>query len=274
MYSIARSRQLDDRVSTSTSSTCSSRALMTSNSFHSVKADGLYHHYDDCSAAKPILQNISLSVGQGTFCMLKGISGCGKSTLLAILAGLLKPSQGRLEVLGTDLWCLNDVQREAFRLRHFGFVFQSCHLFPALTARQQLELVLYWGEGEAGARVRSRVNEMLERLNLHDKADRRPAQLSGGERQRVAIGRALVKRPAICFADEPTSALDPVNAEEAMRLFQNAARDLGTTVILISHDERLERFADRTWLLKDGRLQTTQSSPRASSSSARPHLPR
>src|SRR5262249_4727869 len=159
--------------------------------------------------------------------------------LLAVLAGLLAPTSGQVLALGEDLWSLSPARQEQFRRRHFGFIFQGYNLFPALTAREQLELVLRWGENLSGRQARRRATGMLERLGLGDKMHLRPSELSGGEKQRVAIGRALVKEPRVCFADEPTSALDWAHGQEVTKLLQAAARERGATVLVVTHDPRL-----------------------------------
>ncbi|MCC6419047.1 MAG: ATP-binding cassette domain-containing protein, partial [Gemmataceae bacterium] len=153
------------------------------------------------------LADVSLDLYPGQLALLMGPSGSGKSTLLAVLSGLLKPDGGRVLTLGQNLWDLTERQREDFRLKHCGFIFQGYNLFPALTARQQLEMVLRWGRGTGSREARRRADEILSLLGLAKKASLRPAQMSGGEKQRVAIGRALIKEPTFCFADEPTSAL-------------------------------------------------------------------
>jgi putative ABC transport system ATP-binding protein len=200
------------------------------------------------------LQDVGLELHRGELCLLMGPSGSGKSTLLAVLSGLLRPNAGRVWVLGEDLWALDERRQEQFRQRHFGFIFQGYNLFPALTARQQLEIVLRWGEGVPAGEARQRAKDVLGLLGLAAKGHLRPAQLSGGEKQRVAIGRALVKEPAFCFADEPTSALDWSHGQEVVRLLRAAARDRGACVLVVSHDHRLLPFADRVFHLQDGRL--------------------
>jgi ABC-type uncharacterized transport system YnjBCD ATPase subunit len=137
-----------------------------------------------------------------------GPSGCGKSTLLAVLSGLLKPEEGEVVALGTRLWSLTDAQREEFRRRYCGFVFQDYNLFPALTARQQLEIAVDWASFLPPKVGHQLAVELLNTFGLRGKTHLRPHQLSGGEKQRVAVARALVKRPALIFADEPTSSLD------------------------------------------------------------------
>jgi putative ABC transport system ATP-binding protein len=183
-----------------------------------------------------------------------GPSGSGKSTLLAVLSGLLRPSSGQVAALGQDLWALSERQRECFRLRHCGFIFQGYNLFPALTARQQLEIVLRWGEGTSRQEARRRAAEMLGILGLVKKGPLRPAQLSGGEKQRVAVARALVKDPTLCFADEPTGALDWTNGEHVIELLRTRAHEGGGTVLVSSHDARIIPYADRVCYLEDGKL--------------------
>jgi putative ABC transport system ATP-binding protein len=200
------------------------------------------------------LAEVSLDLFPGQIALLMGPSGSGKSTLLSVLSALLRPDQGTVTALGENLWELSDKARERFRLRHFGFIFQGYNLFPALTARQQLELVVRWGEGSGRREARQRAEEMLDLLGLGRKMHLRPGQLSGGEKQRVAIGRALIKEPAVCFADEPTSALDWSHGAHVVELLRAAAHDRGATILVVSHDSRIIPFADRVVHLADGRL--------------------
>lgn len=200
------------------------------------------------------LQDVSLELYREQFTVLMGPSGSGKSTLLSVLSGLLRPDTGKVIALDHDLWSLTDQERERFRLRHFGFIFQGYNLFPALTARQQLELVLRWGERVSGRDARRRSNEMLDLLGMAKKAHLRPGQLSGGEKQRVAIGRALIKNPTFCFADEPTSALDWAHGEHVVELLRTAAHDRKATILVVSHDPRVVPFADQVLHLVDGRM--------------------
>jgi putative ABC transport system ATP-binding protein len=200
------------------------------------------------------LHDVSLDLYRGEFVMLMGPSGSGKSTLLAVLSGLLHPDSGQVWIQGEDLWQRTERSREEFRLRHCGFIFQGYNLFPALTARQQLEMVLRWGEEVTFREARRRTDEMLSLLGLEKKANLRPSQLSGGEKQRVAIGRALIKEPVFCFADEPTSALDWGHGEQVIELLRLAARERGTTVLVVAHDARIAPHVDRVLHLEDGCL--------------------
>jgi putative ABC transport system ATP-binding protein len=200
------------------------------------------------------LQDVSVDLYEKQLNLLMGPSGSGKSTLLAVASGLLRPDEGTVRALGQDLWSLGEKEMEEFRLKHCSFIFQGCNLFPALTAREQLEMVLRWGEGLSGAAARKRAETILTRLGLGGKCHLRPAQLSGGEKQRVAIGRALVKEPDFIFADEPTSALDWENGLQVIDLLQQAAHEHGATVLVVTHDPRLVAHADRVFQLEDGRI--------------------
>jgi putative ABC transport system ATP-binding protein len=200
------------------------------------------------------LQDVSIDLHKGEFALLMGPSGSGKSTLLAVLSGLLAPDSGRVTALDQDLWALTEQEREEFRLKNCGFIFQGYNLFPALTAKQQLEMILRWGEGIPKREAGRRANEMLSLLGLAKKGHLRPVQLSGGEKQRVAIGRALIKEPVFCFADEPTSALDWAHGEQVIELLRSAARERGTTVLVVAHDSRIVPYVDRVFHLEDGCL--------------------
>jgi putative ABC transport system ATP-binding protein len=204
--------------------------------------------------AVSVLRHVSLELRRGEITLLMGPSGSGKTTLLALLSGLLRPDVGKVKVLGQDLWRLSEREREEFRLNHCGFIFQGCNLFPALTARQQLEMVLCWGEGMSHREAEPHVEEMLELLGLARRAEARPGELSGGEKQRVAIGRALIKNPTFCFADEPTSALDWERGQQVIELLRLAAHDWGTTVLVVAHDPRLVELADQVIHLTDGEV--------------------
>ncbi len=200
------------------------------------------------------VDQISLDLFPGRIALLMGPSGSGKSTLLALLSGLMHPDKGDVLALDKNIWQMTDRQRENWRLQHCGFIFQGYNLFPALTARQQIEIVLRWGEGTSRREARKRSDEILEQLGIRRQADKRPAQLSGGEKQRVAIGRALVKNPSFCFADEPTSSLDWAHGEQVIEMLRNAAHERGATILVVSHDVRMVPLADQVFHMEDGRL--------------------
>jgi putative ABC transport system ATP-binding protein len=220
----------------------------------------LMRTYGDGTARRSALQNVSVDLFPGQIVLLMGPSGSGKSTLLAALSGLLEPDSGQVLAAEDDgrlrdVWQMSGREREAYRRRHTGFVFQGYNLFPALTARQQLELVLKWGENASGSEARRRADEVLDKLGLSANKNKKPAQLSGGEKQRVAIGRALVKNPTLVFADEPTSALDWENGQKVIELLRDAAHQRGAAVLCVSHDARLLPFVDVFYHLDDGRLE-------------------
>ena len=215
------------------------------------------------------LKDVSLELYAGQINLLMGPSGSGKSTLLAALSGLLRPDSGKVLSLGVDIWSLPEKQQEEFRLRHTGFIFQGYNLFPALTARQQLEMVLRWGQGASFREARRRSEEMLSLLGLGRKAHLRPAEMSGGEKQRVAIGRALMKNPDFCFADEPTSALDWAHGEQVIELLRAAAHERGATILVVAHDARIIPYADRVFNMDDGVLQETDVEERGTESKQR-----
>jgi putative ABC transport system ATP-binding protein len=180
---------------------------------------------------------------KGELVFLKGPSGSGKSTLLAVLSGLLQPDQGEVWLLGQPLWKLSETERETFRLQHCGFIFQAYNLFPALTAQQQLEIALDWASNVPSAEVSRRARERLESLGLSKHLNQRPLEMSGGEKQRVAVARAMAKRPALLFADEPTASLDWENAQLVLGLLVRAAHEDHSTVLVVTHDDRLIKLA-------------------------------
>jgi putative ABC transport system ATP-binding protein len=201
---------------------------------------------------------VSLEFYPGQLSVLMGPSGSGKSTLLAVLSGLLRPDSGRVVALDRELWRLDERGREEFRRQHCGFIFQGFNLFPALTARQHVEMVLRWTAEVPGHEARRRAAALLDQLGLAGKRDLRPAQLSGGEKQRVAIAQALAKSPALCFADEPTSALDWTHGEHIVTLLRSEATERGATVLMVSHDPRVAAYGDQVMHIQDGRLDEAQ----------------
>jgi putative ABC transport system ATP-binding protein len=225
-----------------------------------LRGRDLTRTFGDGDTKSVALHEVSIELATGQVALLMGPSGSGKSTLLAILSGLLSPDSGQVLSLGQDLWAMSDRERERFRLRHVGFIFQGYNLFSALTARQQLEMVVRWGEGASGRDARRRADEMLSLLGLGKKAHLRPSEMSGGEKQRVAIGRALIKDPNFCFADEPTSALDWAHGEQVIELLRAAAHERGAMVLIVAHDARIVPYVDRVFHLEDGFLRESEES--------------
>jgi putative ABC transport system ATP-binding protein len=225
----------------------------------SLRGVNLTRTYGDGTSRRAALREVTLELQPGKLALLMGPSGSGKSTLLAILSGLLEPDAGQVLTHDKgqlrDVWTMTPKEREIYRLNNTGFVFQGYNLFPALSARQQLEIVLKWGEGAGSRDAQRRSDEMLDRLGLSGNKHKKPAQLSGGEKQRVAIGRALIKNPMFVFADEPTSALDWENGQNVIELLRDAAHERQASILVVSHDHRIIPFVDIYFHMEDGRLE-------------------
>ena len=199
------------------------------------------------------LDGVDLDVAAGDYVAVVGVSGSGKSTLLHLLGALDTPTSGTLRVAGRELGSLDARARAMYRRETVGFVFQSFHLVPSLTAEQNVALALTF-QGVYGAERARRASEALERVGLGSRAGHRPGQLSGGEQQRVAIARALVHHPPLLLADEPTGNLDRKNAEDVLAALREA-RAAGATVVAVTHDEATaRREASRVVRLSDGRV--------------------
>jgi putative ABC transport system ATP-binding protein len=198
-----------------------------------------------------ILSDVSLAIGRGESVAIMGASGAGKSTLLALLAGLDEPTAGTVRLAGSDLTALDEDGRAAVRARHVGFVFQSFHLLPSLTALENVMLPLELAQrGDA----RKDALEVLDRVGLAGRVGHYPRQLSGGEQQRVAIARAFVTRPAVLFADEPTGNLDAATGERIMELLFGLNAASGATLVLVTHDSALATRCNRVIQLDAGRV--------------------
>ena len=198
-----------------------------------------------------VLDAVSLTVAQGEFLVVKGESGSGKSTLLTVLSGLDRPDAGRVLIENTDITDLGEDALAPLRNSTFGFVFQSFHLVPSLTAREN---VMFPAElrGDPGARAAAEA--LLARVGLSERMSSFPHQLSGGEKQRCAICRALINGPRIIFADEPTGNLDSVNGAAVLELLLELHRERGTTLLMVTHSPEIALRADRVVTLKDGRI--------------------
>jgi putative ABC transport system ATP-binding protein len=201
-----------------------------------------------------VLNRISLSVAEGEFLVIKGESGSGKSTLLSLLSGLDRPDAGRVLLGEQDITDLTEDDLAPIRNVTFGFVFQSFHLIPSLTAREN---VMFPAELAGDPRAREKADQLLERVGLSGRAASFPHQLSGGEKQRCAICRALVNGPRILFADEPTGNLDLANGGAVLELLRELQRERGTTLVLVTHSLEIAQSADRVITLRDGRIVAT-----------------
>jgi putative ABC transport system ATP-binding protein len=202
------------------------------------------------------LDHISLEIEQGRFVALMGPSGSGKSTLLHLLAGLDRPTEGRVTVAGRLLNELSEDELASFRADHVGFIFQFFNLIPVLSARENVELPLLLKKLGKAER-RERANTALRVVGLAERAEHMPGEMSGGEQQRVAIARAIVSDPEIVVADEPTGDLDAKNAVEILALLRDLRREFNKTVVMVTHDARGEQFVDEIHHLDKGLLDRT-----------------
>jgi len=201
----------------------------------------------------PVLQGISLTIMEGEFLALMGPSGSGKSTLLNLIAGLDRADQGTILVAGTDITFLSQSELARWRAGNVGFIFQFYNLIPVLTAFENIELPLLL-TGLSKRERREHVRAVLELVKLEERTDHYPSQLSGGQQQRVAIARALVSDPTILVADEPTGDLDRASAEDVLSLMDRLNRDLGKTIVMVTHDPRAARKARTLKVLEKGIL--------------------
>jgi putative ABC transport system ATP-binding protein len=226
-----------------------------------LRVRGVYKGFGTGAQRAPILRGVSLDVNRGETVFLVGPSGSGKTTLLSILGCLLTPDHGQLTVLGQEVAHLRPEQLTRFRRQHLGFIFQSFHLFPTLSALDNLCLALTM-QGVTLDAARRRAAALLDQVCLGLRAHLKPAQLSTGECQRVAVARALVGEPTILFADEPTASLDAENGQVVMHLLTDLVRARGGTLVVVTHDDRIFSFADRIFRLEDGAV-TAAWCPRA-----------
>jgi len=215
-----------------------------------IRAESLTKEYLSGGQPLAVLKDITFEIASGELVAIVGPSGSGKTTLLGLLAGLDRPSRGRVVVDGQDLNRLTEDGLARFRADRVGFVFQSFHLIPTLTARENVQVPLEL-RGEDGA---ARADELLARVGLAGREHHYPAQLSGGEQQRVALARAFCNRPRILFADEPTGNLDHTTGARVVNIMMELNRELGTTTVLVTHDLDLAQKTRRIIRLSDGAI--------------------
>ena len=213
-----------------------------------LQCQGLTQTYLSGGRHLTVLNNITFSLEHGGFLAIVGPSGSGKTTLLGLLAGLDRPTSGTIRLDGHDLGAMTEDERAILRSQKVGFVFQSFHLIPTLTARENVQVPLELRDEPA----EERAQDLLSRVGLGDRGHHYPAQLSGGEQQRVALARAFASRPEILFADEPTGNLDAKNGASIIDLMMGLNRELGTTLVLVTHDRALAEKAHRMIRLADG----------------------
>jgi putative ABC transport system ATP-binding protein len=225
-----------------------------------IRAVGLVKTYGTGPTTVRALDGASLDIGRGRFTAIMGPSGSGKSTLMHALAGLDTVDSGSIRLGELDITGLSEKQRTLLRRSQLGFVFQSYNLVPALTARENIELPLRLGARTPDA---AWITELADTLGIADRLTHRPAELSGGQQQRVAVARALATRPAVVFADEPTGALDSRASQALLEFLRRAARELGQTIVMVTHDPAAAAYADRVEFLSDGRVVDAIDDPSA-----------
>ena len=218
-----------------------------------VSIRGLSKHYVRGDQVIPVLVDLDLDVADGDFVALMGPSGSGKSTLLNLVAGIDKPSSGTIHVAGVDIARLSEADLAAWRAEHVGFIFQFYNLMPVLTAYQNVDLPLHLTSLSRAER-RERVLTCLALVGLTDRMDHFPNELSGGQQQRVAIARAVVGDPTLIVADEPTGDLDRVSAADILAMMQRLNRELGKTIIMVTHDLTAAKAANTIVHLEKGEL--------------------
>ncbi|MGO2660535.1 ABC transporter ATP-binding protein [Mycetocola reblochoni] len=219
-----------------------------------ARVEQLSKHYGSEQARVTALDAVTLSFAAGQFTAVMGPSGSGKSTLMHIAAGLDSASSGRAWIGSTEITGLGDDELTVLRRREVGFVFQSFNLVPTLDVRGNILLPFDLDGRTPTAAETAWIDELIARLGLRDRTAHRPHELSGGQKQRVAIARALATRPTLVFADEPTGALDSATSRDVLRLLQDASRDFGQSIAMVTHDPVAAAHADRVLFLADGRL--------------------
>jgi putative ABC transport system ATP-binding protein len=222
-----------------------------------VEIEHLAKSYRRGRQVVPVLSDVTLSIAAGDFTALMGPSGSGKSTLLNLIAGLDKPDRGVLRVAGLDITTLSEPELAAWRATHVGFIFQFYNLMPVLSALENVELPLLLTDLSRRER-RERAAMTLQMVGLGERLDHRPGELSGGQQQRVAIARAIVTDPALIAADEPTGDLDRVSAAEILNLMQRLNRELGKTILMVTHDAHAAQQARTVIQLDKGELQAPE----------------
>lgn len=233
-----------------------------------IEAANVSKVYGDGPLQVKALTDINLAVKSGELTVLMGPSGSGKTTLLSILGCMLTPTAGTVRVCGVPTTGARPDQLAGIRRQHIGFIFQAYHLFPTLTAAENVQLALDL-RGERGPKAADKADEVLASVGLGSKLESFPRQLSGGEQQRVAIARAVVAEPSAILADEPTAALDARNGQATMALLSAIARERQRAVLVVTHDPRLFGFADRIVHIEDGAL-THEERPNDKAAAERP----
>ena len=218
-----------------------------------IKCQGITKEFKVGDSAVQVLHGIDIAINSGELTYLVGESGSGKTTLISIIAGILYPTQGKVDVFGSDIYGLTDSDLVRFRLANIGFIFQQYNLLPTLTAAENAAIPLI-AAGVKRSDAVERAMALLEKLNIANQADKYPRAMSGGQQQRVAIARALVHSPRLVVCDEPTAALDAKSGRRVMDLLREVALAADRAVIIVTHDNRIFDMADRILAMEDGRI--------------------
>jgi putative ABC transport system ATP-binding protein len=226
---------------------------MATDSKPSIVCRDVIKNYGSGNAMVQALRGVDIDVYPGELTLLVGPSGCGKTTLLSVVAGILEPTSGQVNVLGTDLTKLPQRHKVAFRREHIGFVFQQFNLLPALTAAENVTIPLLLA-GVPRSKALKQAKELLGQIGMGERVDSLPSKLSGGQQQRVAIARALIHHPHLLVCDEPTSALDAKTGHTIMELLKSIAVEGDRAVIIVTHDSRVFSFGDTIARMDDGRI--------------------
>ena len=219
-----------------------------------IETNNLQKRYQVGENSVHAVDGVDLNIREGEFVCISGRSGSGKSTLLSLLAGLESPTDGEVIRMGEHLEQMNEQERGRFRRDHIGFIFQAYNLLPQFSSWENVAVPLEI-RGVPLEQRREKAMEALEMVGLRDHAEHRPTELSGGQQQRISIARAIITRPGIVFADEPTGNLDSRTGTEVMSLLTDLFRRWGTTFLVVSHDEDMNRYTDREIRLKDGKIE-------------------
>lgn len=223
-----------------------------------IEASHLGKTYRSGKLEVAALRDVTFNVSAGEFVSIVGPSGSGKSTLFYVLGGLTSPTTGTLRISGGDFSRLSDGERTKLRRAHIGFVFQRFNLLPTISARANIELA--HDIADTGKPMdRALLDHLAELLRINGRLDHRPSELSGGEQQRVAIARALITKPAIVLADEPTGNLDTQNSDAVLQMLRTSSRELGQTVLMITHNPEAATIADRIMHMRDGQIVKTEA---------------
>jgi len=219
-----------------------------------LRAEKVDKNFKQGTKTVDAVRSAGITVSEAERVYIHGPSGAGKSTLLQVMGGLSRPTSGRVLFRGEDVYAASDKRRSHMRNRGFGFIFQFYHLLPEMSVLENVMLPAMIG-GRGGREVRTRALSLIERVGLGGRTKHRPSQISGGEAQRTAIARALMNSPEVLFCDEPTGNLDSERAREVYSLVKDISEENGMSVVVVSHQEILEGFADREYFMKDGVLQ-------------------